>query len=187
MDDSLNVNKAAGAPSELNVGLGIPTREQLIWALCEVMDGMSWYDLKADTGLSQGECEKLLEIHNSVHQQWVNSGMKMPNVESELNAGLGVSPIKSAHSLILNRLHQMQMAPYYATAREELAMAEATILQLEREASNAWKAALEDAADEIVKLRDALKSYAACGDGCTCGDGWSHDTANAALTPNDGA
>jgi len=90
MDDSLNVNKAAGAPSALNVGLGIPTREQLIWALCEVMDGMSWYDLKADTGLSQGECEKLLEIRNSVHQQWVGSGMKMPNVESELNAGLGM-------------------------------------------------------------------------------------------------
>jgi len=43
---------------------------------------------------------------------------------------------------------------------------------------------LEDAADEIVKLRDALKSYAACGDGCTCGDGWSHDIANAALTHN---
>ena len=122
-------NEAHISPSELNAGLGIPTREQLIWALCEVMDGMSWYDLKADTGLSQGECEKLLEIRNSVHQQWVDSGMKMPKVESELNAGL----------------------------------------------------------DEIVKLRDALKSYAACGDGCTCGDGWSHDIANAALTPNDGA
>jgi hypothetical protein len=40
--------------------------------------------------------------------------------------------IKSAHALILNRLHEMQRAPYYATARDELALAESTIVQLER-------------------------------------------------------
>ena len=31
-------------------------------------------------------------------------------------------------------------------------------------------------------LREALEGYAYCSDGCTCGDGWSHDAANAALT-----
>jgi hypothetical protein len=31
-------------------------------------------------------------------------------------------------------------------------------------------------------LREALKGYAACGDGCTCGDGWSHDAAREALS-----
>lgn len=41
--------------------------------------------------------------------------------------------IKSNHALILNRLHQMQQAPYYATAKEELALAEQTILDLELE------------------------------------------------------
>lgn len=35
--------------------------------------------------------------------------------------------IKSAHSLILNRLNQMQRAPYYATAHDELALAECSI------------------------------------------------------------
>jgi regulator of replication initiation timing len=31
------------------------------------------------------------------------------------------------------------------------------------------------------RLRNALRSYAECSDGCTCGDGWSHDEAVAAL------
>ena len=34
------------------------------------------------------------------------------------------------------------------------------------------------------KLRvavSALESYAGCGDGCTCGDGWSHKSADEAL------
>lgn len=39
--------------------------------------------------------------------------------------------IKSNHALILNRLHQMQQAPYYATAKEELALAQQVILDLE--------------------------------------------------------
>jgi hypothetical protein len=34
---------------------------------------------------------------------------------------------------------------------------------------------------ENERLRDALRSYAECSDGCTCGDGWSHDEAVAAL------
>lgn len=42
-----------------------------------------------------------------------------------------------------------------------------------------------DATDEIDRLREALRSYASCSDGCTCGDGWSHDVAREALTvPN---
>jgi hypothetical protein len=40
-------------------------------------------------------------------------------------------PIKSSHALLLNRLAEMQRAPYYATARNELALAEQTILDLE--------------------------------------------------------
>ena len=44
-------------------------------------------------------------------------------------------PIKSAHALLLSRLAEMQRAPYYATARDELALAEKTILQLESEVS----------------------------------------------------
>jgi hypothetical protein len=39
--------------------------------------------------------------------------------------------IKSNYALILNRLAQMQRAPYYATGREELALAEQTIVELE--------------------------------------------------------
>lgn len=41
--------------------------------------------------------------------------------------------IKSDHALILNRLHQMQHALPYASVREELSLAETTILQLEQE------------------------------------------------------
>lgn len=41
-------------------------------------------------------------------------------------------PIKSKHALILNRLAEMQRAPYYATARTELQTAEQTIVELER-------------------------------------------------------
>jgi hypothetical protein len=50
------------------------------------MDGTwTWYDLQADTGLPQLECEKLLEIRNSVKQQWADSGMKMPNAGGKRN------------------------------------------------------------------------------------------------------
>lgn len=31
------------------------------------------------------------------------------------------------------------------------------------------------------RLREALKSYASCCDGCTCGDGWDHEPAQSAL------
>jgi len=74
--------------------------------------------------------------------------------------------IKSKHTLILNRLHQMQQAPYYATAREELALAESTIVQLEAEI-----AAL------IFALR-YIKGQAHIGD--------IHDMAYAAITAQEG-
>lgn len=41
------------------------------------------------------------------------------------------SQIKSAHAALLNRLSEMQVAPYYATARNTLAEAERVIVQLE--------------------------------------------------------
>lgn len=34
---------------------------------------------------------------------------------------------------------------------------------------------------ENKRLREALKSYASCCDGCTCGDGWDHEPAQSAL------
>ncbi len=36
-------------------------------------------------------------------------------------------------------------------------------------------------AGAVVELRNALEGYAHCGDGCTCGDGWSHEGAKIAL------
>lgn len=52
------------------------------------------------------------------------------------------TPIKSAHALILNRLAEMQRGTYYAVARDELKMAEETIVSLER---------------ELTTIRDELK------------------------------
>lgn len=71
--------------------------------------------------------------------------------------------IKTDHALLLNRLAQMQRAPCYATAKEELALAEATILQLERrlnEARDACRLAINafernDAIDWDVVARNA--------------------------------
>ena len=43
--------------------------------------------------------------------------------------------------------------------------------------------------EQVKVLRSALGSYAECCDGCTCGDGWSHDIAIEALEqtkPKDG-
>jgi hypothetical protein len=41
---------------------------------------------------------------------------------------------------------------------------------------------VEATKDEKVKrLIEALRGYAECCDGCTCGDGWSHDAARSAL------
>lgn len=33
----------------------------------------------------------------------------------------------------------------------------------------------------LLAAKDALEGYAACCDGCTCGDGWGHEAAQAAL------
>lgn len=33
----------------------------------------------------------------------------------------------------------------------------------------------------LPELVEALRGYAACRDGCTCGDGWSHEPAREAL------
>ena len=74
--------------------------------------------------------------------------------------------IKSKHALILNRLHQMQREPRYATALEELALAESTIVELEAEI-----AAL------IFALR-YIKGQAHIGH--------IHDTADAAITAQEG-
>lgn len=64
--------------------------------------------------------------------------------------------IKSNHALILNRLHQMQQAPYYATAKEELALAEQTILDLE--ANN--KRLMEDVVVQTRKIEEFLNKEA---------------------------
>ena len=62
--------------------------------------------------------------------------------------------MKSNYALILNRLVQMQRAPYYATAREELALAEQTIVELETK-NNAIEAKLKQPAvpltDDVVQ------------------------------------
>lgn len=34
---------------------------------------------------------------------------------------------------------------------------------------------------QVARLREALTGYAECTDGCTCGDGWGHETAQQAL------
>ncbi len=50
-----------------------------------------------------------------------------------------------------------------------------------------------DVADELVRLLNgctdllaACEHYAECGDGCTCGDGWGHDVALAAIAKYEG-
>ena len=54
------------------------------------------------------------------------------------------------------------------------------------EAPMSPKKELQALRDENARLREALKTYAECSDGCTCGDGWSHDPAQAALAPQAG-
>lgn len=51
------------------------------------------------------------------------------------------SMIKSPRAALLNRLSEMQEAPYYATARDTLAQAERAIVQLESEVERAASAA----------------------------------------------
>lgn len=58
--------------------------------------------------------------------------------------------MKSNHALILNRLVEMQQVPYYSCVREELALAESTIVQLERKL-----AACREDAEQYRWLRDA--------------------------------
>lgn len=58
------------------------------------------------------------------------------------------TPIKSNHALLLNRLAEMQRASYYATAKDELGMAEKAIVHLE--------AALSTATAKIAELEGEI-------------------------------
>ncbi len=40
--------------------------------------------------------------------------------------------------------------------------------------------------EERTDLLDVCEHYAECGDGCTCGDGWSHDVARDAIAKYEG-
>ena len=63
--------------------------------------------------------------------------------------------------------------------RENVACADMQIADLTRERDEARAA--------CVAMREALGEYAECSDCCTCGDGWSHNTALDALAaPNPG-
>lgn len=57
----------------------------------------------------------------------------------------------SKHAPLLNRLHEMQLAPYYATARDTLAQAERLIAQQERELASAegYKTAFYEIAGQL--------------------------------------
>ncbi len=71
--------------------------------------------------------------------------------------------------------------------RSQLAVKDAKIAKL-REYADAQTEAFRHASDDGIaaeaenkRLREALENYATCCDGCTCGDGWNHDVARAAL------
>lgn len=62
--------------------------------------------------------------------------------------------IKSNYASILNRLHEMQQAPYYATAKEALSLAEQTIVDLETKLA----AACEIPAAQVLVIDDRNKT-----------------------------
>lgn len=51
----------------------------------------------------------------------------------------------------------------------------------DRETDRDLSKRLEKANEEIARLSEALRYYAECSDGCTCGDGWGHEIAIEAL------
>lgn len=73
-----HANSAADAQSLLNVGLGLQSREAVIWALCELLDGEhKWWRIQEQIGATQQKCEHILAVRDAVHDEW----MKMPNVK----------------------------------------------------------------------------------------------------------
>ena len=77
--------------------------------------------------------------------------------------------MKSQFANILNRLAQMQLSPYYATAKDDLAMAENTIWQLEaglnelQEKMLAWKSEAENQYQQVRFFRFGDVDYLAEG------------------------
>ncbi len=68
--------------------------------------------------------------------------------------------IKSPNAELLNRLDQMQQAPYYATARNTLAQAEAVIVRLEQEQNVA-----QQACRRIVNIIECVENRCMAADG----------------------
>lgn len=67
------------------------------------------------------------------------------------------TPTKSNYALLLNRLAEMQRVAYYATAKQELGMAEQAIVKLERELAAATERA-EKAEKEVKRVCDLHKA-----------------------------
>lgn len=87
---------------------------------------------------------------------------------------------KSAHAELLNRLSEMQDAPYYATARATLAEAEATIVRLERDGFRAgMELALKLCEGQIYALDYSGKPYRRPADAEHCAQ-----VIRAAMPPN---
>ena len=66
-------------------------------------------------------------------------------------------------------------------SRDEYRRGQTEVLEYIHEISREALQPATPTRDDTQRLRDALQTYAECSDGCTCGDGWSHDAAIEAL------
>ena len=88
--------------------------------------------------------------------------------------------MKTAYASILNRLHEMQQSPYYASAHGTRASAGHIIVQLEKERNDALAKVTADK-EEIERLRDALHRIAAYTQNRSDGYAGCREIANAVL------
>ena len=78
---NVNVNSTLDEQSSLNDGVSLQSRDAVIWALCELLDGENkWRSIQESTGATQAKCKRILAIRDAVQDEWINSIMKIPIV-----------------------------------------------------------------------------------------------------------
>lgn len=54
-----------------------PTYQDLVNALCDIMDGMQDHDIQAATGLSDEDCDFIAQVRQAVVPQWDVNGTRV--------------------------------------------------------------------------------------------------------------
>ena len=61
----------------------MPTYQDLVNALCDIMDGLQDHDIQAQTGLPDEDCDFIADVRRAVRPQWDVNGPRKYRLRGE--------------------------------------------------------------------------------------------------------